>query len=214
LEGSAIAEVRSPNLCLSGLLPEEERLVAGAVESRRREFTTGRNCARLALQQLGMAPTAIGIGSFREPLFPAGVSGSITHTREYCAAAVVRIGAALSIGIDAEFNQPLNRAVADLVLTPSERQMICAFDYGCCADALVFSIKEAFFKAVFPFLLQYLEFSDSVVTLSAADRTFRVSLQNADMTGRLGGSRIVGRYQFDTRHLYTAVSLLSSTSST
>src|SRR5262245_40442775 len=55
VEGSAIAEVHSPDLCFSGLWPEEERLVAGTVEKRRREFTAGRHCARLALRQLGVA---------------------------------------------------------------------------------------------------------------------------------------------------------------
>jgi 4'-phosphopantetheinyl transferase EntD len=213
-EGSAIAEVHAADICLSRLWPEEERLVAGSVEKRRREFTAGRHCARLALQQLGVAPAAIGVGSFREPLFPAGVSGSITHTREYCAAAVIRTGHVLSIGIDAELNQSLDRSVADLVLIPNELRMISTFNCGCHPDTLVFSIKEAFFKAIFPFLRQYLEFSDAIVTLSPVDRTFLVSLREADMTARLGFAKLIGRYRFDTRHLYTAVTVLSPTSST
>lgn len=211
IDGSAVAEIHAPDLCLSGLLPEEERLVVGAVEKRRREFTAGRNCARRALEQLGVEPVEIGVGNFREPLFPAGISGSITHTQEYCAAAVIRTGSVMSIGIDAEFNQPLDRAVADLVLTPNEQRMIGAFSYGCCADALVFSIKEAFFKAIFPFVRQYIEFSDAIVALSATDRRFLVSLQKKGMAERLGRFGVVGRYRFDGRHLYTAVSLLSST---
>jgi 4'-phosphopantetheinyl transferase EntD len=117
----------------------------------------------------------------------------------------------LSIGIDAEFNQPLDRSVANLVLTPNERRMIDTMSCGCCADSLIFSAKEAFFKAVFPFIRQYLEFSDAIVTLSPADRKFVVSLQKADITMRLGHAKIVGKYKYDTRHLYTAVSLLSST---
>jgi 4'-phosphopantetheinyl transferase EntD len=177
-EGTAVAELLAPDFCTSGdLLPEEERFVARAMEKRRREFIAGRSCARLALRRLGAASAAIGVGSFREPLFPAGISGSITHTREYCAAAVVRTGPVLSIGIDAEFNQPLDRSVADLVLTPDELRAIDAFKDGCYADALVFSIKEAFFKAVFPFLRQYLKFSDVSAALSAVDCSFHASLR-------------------------------------
>lgn len=207
-EGAAVAELQAPDFCSFVLLPEENRFVARAVEKRHREFTAGRRCARLALQRLGAAPAAIGVGSFREPLFPAGISGSITHTTEYCAAAVARTGPVLSIGIDAEFNRPLDRSVADLVLTRTELGEIDKVNDGCYAETLIFSIKEAFFKAVFPFLRRYLEFSDVTVALSEADRTFHASLRKAAMTARLGHARVVGRYDFDERHLYTAVSLL------
>ena len=213
-EGAAVAELLVPDFCLSGLLPEEERFVAGAVEKRRLEFAAGRNCARLALQRLGVAPPAIGVGNFREPLFPAGVSGSITHTREYCAAAVVRTGSVLSIGIDAEFNQPLDRSVANFISTPDERCTIGTCIDGCCTDSLVFSIKEAFFKAVFPFFHQYLEFSDVIVALSAADQTFHPTFRKANMTAQLGDRRVVGRFRFDEGHIYTAVSLLPCTCET
>jgi 4'-phosphopantetheinyl transferase EntD len=208
-EGAVVAEVRAPHFCSSGLLPEEEALVAGAVENRRREFAAGRNCARQALQRLGIAPAAIGVGAYREPLFPEGVSGSITHTREYCAAAVIRTGPVLSIGIDAEFNEPLDRPVADLVMNPDERRMAHANGNACSADALVFSAKEAFFKAIFPVCRQYLDFTDAVVALSPADCTFRVDLVKAGIRARLGDAMVHGRYRFDSRHLYTAVSLLS-----
>jgi 4'-phosphopantetheinyl transferase EntD len=37
----------------SALFPEEEAVIARAVEKRRREFTSGRACARAALGALG-----------------------------------------------------------------------------------------------------------------------------------------------------------------
>jgi len=209
-EGSVVAEVRAPRFCRSGLLPEEETLIEGAVEKRRREFAAGRNCARLALGKLGAPPTAIAIGTHREPLFPEGVSGSITHTGDYCAAAVIWTGVVLTIGIDAELNRPLDRSVSDLILSPNERWMVDAHDNGCSFDALIFSIKESFFKAFFPLCRQYLDFTDAVVALSPTDRSFRVSLVRADMLALLGRAKIFGRYHFDSQHVYTAVSLLSS----
>ena len=208
-EAAAVVEARAPHLWVSGLLQEEEHVVAHAVEKRRREFTAGRNCARLALKRLGMAPVAIGTGDFREPLFPAGVSGSITHTQGYCAAAVVRTGAVLSIGVDAESNERLCPSVVDLVLNADEQRMVQAFGLACSADMLLFSIKEAFFKATFPLLRKYLEFSDTIVTLSPTERSFDVRLVRADMRARLGQARIVGRYRFERRRLYTAVSLFA-----
>jgi 4'-phosphopantetheinyl transferase EntD len=208
VEGAVIAETRAP-FHPSGLLPEEETLIATAVETRRLEFVAGRHCARLALGKLGLPPTAIGIGEFREPLFPKSVSGSITHTREYCAAAVVWTSAAVAIGIDAEFNQPLDRSVAELILSADERRMAPALGSACNFDALVFSIKEAFFKAFFPLCRRYLDFADAAVTLSSTDRSFRVRLIGAELTTILGRTQILGRYNFDSRHVYAAVSLLS-----
>lgn len=40
----------------AALFPEEERVVAKAVDKRRREFTTARACARAALGKLGLPP--------------------------------------------------------------------------------------------------------------------------------------------------------------
>jgi 4'-phosphopantetheinyl transferase EntD len=70
------------------LFPEEAMQLDGAVDSRLREFATGRSCARQALAGLGLAPAPILRGAKREPLWPAGIVGSITHCRGYRAAAV------------------------------------------------------------------------------------------------------------------------------
>lgn len=46
------------------LFPEEDAVIARAVDKRRREFTTARGCARTALARLGVpaAPTLLGAG--------------------------------------------------------------------------------------------------------------------------------------------------------
>src|SRR6202022_3165764 len=67
--------------------PGEESLIVNAVEARRREFITARRCAREALAKLGYAPVPIRAGRKREPLWPAGLVGSITHTTGFRAAA-------------------------------------------------------------------------------------------------------------------------------
>ena len=58
----------------------EEWLIDRAVESRRREFITGRRCARRALADLGFPLAPILRGPNREPLWPAGVVSSITRS--------------------------------------------------------------------------------------------------------------------------------------
>jgi 4'-phosphopantetheinyl transferase EntD len=70
------------------LIPAEVAVISRAVEKRRREFQTVRHCARRALDELGLPPAAIPPGGHREPLWPPGVVGSLTHCTGYRAAAV------------------------------------------------------------------------------------------------------------------------------
>ncbi|MGW7821409.1 4'-phosphopantetheinyl transferase family protein [Streptomyces puniciscabiei] len=72
----------------TALYPQETAHLRHALPKRRREFATARVCARRALQALGLPPAPIPPGSNGAPQWPAGVVGSITHRRRYCAAAV------------------------------------------------------------------------------------------------------------------------------
>ncbi|MEV4420566.1 hypothetical protein AB0L40_11415 [Patulibacter sp. NPDC049589] len=63
----------------ASVFPEEFVAVRHAVETRRREFVTGRACAHRALAALGVPVVPIMSGPNREPLWPEGVVGSITH---------------------------------------------------------------------------------------------------------------------------------------
>ena len=72
------------------LFPEEEAVIAKAVDKRRREFTTARACARAALARLGLPPVPIVPGLRGAPQRPDGVVGSMTHCAGYRACAVAR----------------------------------------------------------------------------------------------------------------------------
>src|SRR5262245_21280577 len=97
------------------LLPEEAPAVGRAIEARIREFTTARSCARRAMARFGVPPRPILSGPRREPLWPDGYVGSITHCDGYRAAAVARQQDALAIGIDAEPHEPLPPEIVALV---------------------------------------------------------------------------------------------------
>jgi 4'-phosphopantetheinyl transferase EntD len=108
------------------VFPGEEDLVANAVENRRREFVTARRCAREALAKLGHAPTPIRRGPMREPQWPSGLVGSITHTRGFRAAAVAPRSVLSSVGIDTEPNCPLPDGIEESVVVPGEPEMLAA----------------------------------------------------------------------------------------
>lgn len=150
------------------VFPGEEDLVAEAVECRRREFVTTRRCAREALARLGYPPAAIRRGPKREPLWPPGVVGSVTHTVNFRAVAVAYRSVLASIGIDAEPDEPLPEAVEESVITRSEHDMLVALrrdvptlDWG----RLVFSAKESIYKAWYPLTGRWLGFDDARVMI-------------------------------------------------
>jgi len=153
-------------------LPDEERLIARSVAKRRNEFITVRYCARLALQQLGVAPAPILKGDKGEPCWPAGVVGSLTHCDGYRGAAVGRAGEVRSVGIDAEPHGVLPHGVLDAVSLPAERRELAAMPDGLHWDRILFCAKEATYKAWYPLTYRWLGFEDAHVVFDVdADGT-------------------------------------------
>lgn len=209
--GVACVDAHASAMWETGLLPEERQYVARAVEKRRREFTAGRNCARQALGRLGVRVGHIGVGGHREPLWPEGVIGSITHTSDFCSAALAFSGDIQGLGIDVDDNVALDPGLAALILAPHELDSLRrAVPLGCHPEILGFSIKEAFFKAVFPHCRRYLEFSDAWVELGSDDSSFTISPSCPRLASLLKPFELRGRFGFDLQRVYSAVALLTS----
>jgi 4'-phosphopantetheinyl transferase EntD len=163
----------------TALFPEEQALLARAVDKRRREFATARGCARRALGDLGVAPAPILRGERGEPQWPPGIVGSITHCAGYRAAAVARVGDVVTIGLDAEPNGALPDGVLDVVSLPGERARLrdlAAAAPGTSWDRLLFCAKETVYKAWFPLTRSWLGFEDADITINAAEGTFEARL--------------------------------------
>lgn len=161
------------------LFPEEEVAVGNAVEKRRREFVTARACAREALARLGLPAQPVPAGARGEPLWPAGVVGSITHCAGYRACAVAPASELLTVGVDAEVGEPLPAGLIGDVALPEERRWIeraSAEDPAVNWDRLLFSIKESIYKAWFPLARSWLGFEDASVTIDRAGGTFSAHL--------------------------------------
>ncbi|HEX8053269.1 MAG TPA: 4'-phosphopantetheinyl transferase superfamily protein [Thermoleophilaceae bacterium] len=158
------------------LFAEEERSVGRAVEKRRREFTTARGCARMALERLGVAPVAIPNGERGEPVWPGGIVGSITHCTGYRASAVARVEDVLSVGIDAEVHERLPEGVLEQIAFGTELATVAGDGGGVCLDRLMFSAKEAVYKAWFPLARRWLGFEDVEMTIDVPVSSFRARL--------------------------------------
>jgi 4'-phosphopantetheinyl transferase EntD len=209
-EGVSAVEVRgdAPD---AELLPEEETALERAAPKRRREFTTGRSCARRALAALELPPGPILRGPDREPRWPPGAVGSITHCRDYCAAAVAPAGRFASIGIDAEVHDELPEGVLERISLPEEREWLETRANGDTSwDTVLFSAKESVFKAWFPLAHRWLGFEDAHVELAAEEGAFTARLLVPGPT--VGGrplQRLDGRFLVRNGLVVTAIVLRS-----
>jgi 4'-phosphopantetheinyl transferase EntD len=164
------------------LFPDETEKVANAVDSRRREFTTGRECARRAMGQLGVPPRSVPTGPRGEPQWPRGIVGSITHCKGYRGAVVGRSVQITTIGIDAEPNEPLPEGVLAAIGLPQEQNWVdrlLATAPQVRWDRLLFCGKEAVYKAWYPLARSWLDFDDALITVDQEHETFTARLRVA-----------------------------------
>jgi 4'-phosphopantetheinyl transferase EntD len=163
--------VVAAELCAAGnvslLAPEEASIVAKAVPKRAGEFAAGRLCARLALAELGIANFPLRAAGDRQPIWPAGLVGSITHTEGMCAAVVADRRLFRGIGIDTERAATVKPELWPRILTPGELEWLGSLEPDARAGAatLIFSAKEAAYKCQYPLTGERLSFSDLEVTV-------------------------------------------------
>lgn len=187
----------------SSPLAAEAVLVADAVYVRRREFAAGRSCARRALAGLGVLGYAVLAGPRREPVWPRGVVGSITHCAGYCAAVVAPDNKLAAVGIDAAVNSQLPEEV--LALTCIEHELESAGSLPNADTAtLVFSAKESVFKAWYPLTGRWLDHLDARIWLDLSARRFTVELLDSAPRAQLPGT-LEGRFHVSASHVLTAV---------
>ncbi|SJL85126.1 4'-phosphopantetheinyl transferase family protein [Vibrio palustris] len=139
-----------------------------AVKKRQVEFIAGRQVANDALSTLGFShDTVIPIGSGREPVWPTGIVGSISHNHNTAVCVTSQSDALSALGVDVEtLLQPsVIDAVLPLIATPNEIDLFNMSRWTKSSMATVlFSAKESVFKALYPRVKQYLEFKDAVLT--------------------------------------------------
>jgi 4'-phosphopantetheinyl transferase EntD len=176
--GAGVAvSIAAPALQDARLFPDELLYLKQAVESRRAEFGTARVCAREALAKLGIAPQSLVPHYDRSPRWPAGIKGSISHTKGCCAVAVTNAPAILGLGIDLEEDVPLPAELESSICTPEEQAWIgtiASFEAETLGK-LIFSAKEAFYKCQYAVTGTPIEFQDVVLKFDLAARTFAVA---------------------------------------
>ncbi|NIH42517.1 enterobactin synthase subunit EntD [Enterobacter cloacae] len=182
-------------------LPHHAQL-ADAGRKRKADHLAGRIAAAHALNDR----TIPAIGPSGEPLWPEGVSGSITHSGTQAMAVVVRDRLAL-IGIDCETILPENEAreIKDGIIDAWEERVLSHSGYPfALALTLAFSAKESLFKALFPRVQAWMGFDSARVTM-LDDKTLTLTLTR-QLAGFNEGATFTLHWQ---QHGEQAITLLS-----
>jgi 4'-phosphopantetheinyl transferase EntD len=160
-----------------------------SVKKRQAEFFMGRLAAGYAPHTLSAPPVGaasaakgasdpptrmkqIPIGPSRQPVWPAGTVGSITHAGRYAAAVATSAANITGIGIDIEcrIGPETRQSVEDTVLNPAEKALLHALSGDLPYEMLLtiaFSAKESFFKGSFATVGTYFDFD--AVDIKALD---------------------------------------------
>ena len=153
---------------LASLYPVEAEQIAGAVAGRRADFAWARACAREAMTRLGVPSGPIVRGGRGMPVWPPGLVGTLTHTDGLRAAALAPADRVRSVGLDVEPHEALAAGVLEAVSLPEEAAWVRAISAEMGSvhwDKLLFTAKEATYKAWFPLTRRWLGFEDAHITL-------------------------------------------------
>jgi len=159
--GAVAAELREPG-CPALLLPAEAQFLGKALRKRAQEFAAGRVCARRLLAEFGIRDFPLAVAEDRQPLWPDGIVGSITHTTGFCAAVVAQKNRLAAIGLDCEIAAGVKPELWSAICTPDESLWLSSLPESerKPAATLIFSAKEAFYKCQYPLTRERLRFHD------------------------------------------------------
>ena len=158
------------------LTPAEKAIVERAVPQRVKQFSTGRFCAKQALQALGITNAEILQGDGKKPLWPADTVGSISHSKSMAGAVVAPADKLVSIGMDIETIGGVRPDMWDMLYRPSERAYLANYTGDALAlqTTILFSGKEAFYKFQYPLTKTFLDFTDVEMILVNGQFQLRV----------------------------------------
>jgi 4'-phosphopantetheinyl transferase EntD len=190
------------------LSEDELRSITHCASKRIDDFSRGRACAHRALAELGINGFSVLAGEKREPLWPAGITGSITHTTGFAAAVVARRAQVEALGIDCEVIASVDSDLWERICTPTERARLEQLPQAQAQRqaALIFAAKEAFYKCQFPVSREWVGFEDVTIEVSAGD--FRIAPQVPLPVADGWVAALRGRYEFREPWVVTGVSAL------
>ena len=179
--------------------------ISRAVPKRKADYLAGRAISHAAMTTLGVQAQAITTAPSRAPVWPDGLTGSISHARGRCACLLSQ-NTSKSVGIDTEAIAQGKSLAAILseTLTEKDRVTITQGPLPPSVNAtLAFSAKEALFKALYPQVGHYFGFTTAELTDPPADHRLVLTL-TADLTPHLTkGQSFTCHFRITETHVLT-----------
>jgi len=202
----------NPTLVRESCYTEEEAYIRNAMPKRRQEFAAGRLCARRALTQFGIKDYPLLVGNNREPIWPPGIVGSITHTEGYCGVAIALKTNIKSLGLDVEFARNLDGNCWEHICTQQELAWINSLPSDIQQEniALVFSAKECLYKCQYAISKRWIDFHDVTIKVDLGVREFEATFMVNLGSSFKRGTCLNGKYLFYHGHVFTGMSIPNS----
>ena len=153
-----------PEPILNQLAPAERAIAKEYGGYRQVQFVGGRLALRHACLQLGTTPVALTSTPRGAPILPKGLAGSISHKRALAVGLVTR-DRGFTVGVDLEEYGPARLSIINRVLTEEEISTLEGLgdEERWISTVLRFSIKEAIYKALDPWVQRYVDYKEAIV---------------------------------------------------
>ncbi len=191
------------------LHPREQAETTKMGAKRLKDFRASRYCARKALEQVNISGFPLLPSKDRAPVWPAEISGSITHKGDRCLAVISAKSKITSIGVDIEYNSPLKNTLTKQILTESEIQGTDHDSQDLILAKLIFSIKESIYKCLNPIYNQWIGFKDVTVKLNQSMNNFQVIAENS-LHPSISLNAIQGSWLIEKDYIYSSCWLANS----
>ncbi|MBK7862421.1 MAG: 4'-phosphopantetheinyl transferase superfamily protein [Archangiaceae bacterium] len=180
---------------LERVSPEEQALARGFAVRRMVTFVGGRLALREALQGIGAPLQPVLHDERGAPVLARGFEGSISHKDELAVALAAPADGVSKIGVDVEELRAPKNDITSHIVTPREAALLGTLG----ADERLwqlmarFSLKEALYKALDPFVRRYVGFHEVEVDLLPAGAT-KVTLMLKNGEGPFDAELLWHRY--------------------
>lgn len=158
------------------------------VARRQAQFLAGRLAAKNAIGTTSQTNHQVLIGEHREPIWPIGLTGSISHSQQTSIAAIKRTltsQSGLGIDIQSLIDAQTQTQISPTIISNDESVLIKNSVTRLSESllfTLVFSAKESFFKALFNTVHEYFDF-DVVTLINIDEQAQQITLRVQDTLG-------------------------------
>lgn len=183
--------------------------LSNAVAKRKGEFLAGRYLANKIIELMGLPDAKVAIDKHKAPIWPAGIMGSISHSKSKALCVITKYHNDRFLGIDIEHWLSPSDAqclASNIVVNDHEYKMMQPFVTFEQAITLIFSAKESLYKAIFKAFEHYVDFDAAKVTsFDFSARQLTLTLCQALSESMFNGREFNCEFSFDEQSVTTLV---------